>query len=290
MEIPIRLQILCTISLLLSVVRWGDAQFYGSYGRAAYFAPITFPQPPDNDQNIVPVISRVSDDFGQPQPQPQPEILAANLAASQQISKGSEQFAFEMFSVSAFCAKIPKSQFFKQQSFIFVTVFLASFQTIANALQQYDANFIISPFSVWSLMLLIAEGATDESFQQLQNVLRLPNNFSNLRQAYKQFQRLLLVNTTTVQLAVNQALFSDLNRPVENDYAVTLSYEYEADHIPINFQNPALAVQQINGHISYRTQGKIRDVIKPEDLLETQLLLISSIFFKGKWKVSYFYE
>lgn len=139
-------------------------------------------------------------------------------------------------------------------------------------------------------MLLIAEGATDESLQQLQKVLHLPNNFSNLRQAYKQFQRLLLVNTTTVQLAVNQALFSDLNRPVENDYANILSYDYEADHIPINFQNPALAVQRINDHISFRTQGKIRDVVKPEDLLETQLLLISSIFFKGKWKVGYLHR
>lgn len=137
-------------------------------------------------------------------------------------------------------------------------------------------------------MLLIAEGATDESFQQLQQVLRLPNDFNHLRQAYKQFQRLLLVNTTTVQLAVNQALFSDLNRPLENGYANILSYDYEADHIPINFQIPATAVQRINDHISYRTQGKIRDVIKPEDLLETQLLLISSIFFKGQWKVSHF--
>lgn len=134
---------------------------------------------------------------------------------------------------------------------------------------------------------MIAEGASDQSLQQLQKVLRLPNNFVDLRQAYKQFQRLLLVNTSTVQLAVNQALFSDLNRPLENDYANILSYDYEADHIPINFQVPAYAVQRINDHISYRTQGKIRDVVKPEDLLETQLLLISSIFFKGKWKVGF---
>lgn len=119
MEIPIRLQILCTILLLLSVVHWGDAQFYGSYGRSAYFAPITFPQTPDyNAQSVVPVMSRVSDDFIQPQPQPQPQFqpqfqqqfppqlqpqqqVAASLT-SKQISKGSEQFAFEMFSVSAF--------------------------------------------------------------------------------------------------------------------------------------------------------------------------------------------
>lgn len=135
-------------------------------------------------------------------------------------------------------------------------------------------------------MVLIAEGATDQSLQQLQKTLRLPNDFNDLRTAYKQFQRLLLVNTSTVQLAVNQALFSDINRPVENDYANILAFDYEADHVPIDFRVPAYAVKRINDHISYRTQGKIQNVVKPEDLLEAQLLLTSSIFFKGKWKVN----
>lgn len=144
---------------------------------------------------------------------------------------------------------------------------------------------MISPFSVWSLLVLIAEGANEQSFVQLQKVLRLPNDLNHLRIAYKQFQRLLLVNTTTVQLAVNQALFSDINRPLENEYANILSYDYEADHIPVNFQVPAYAAKRINDHISYRTQGKIPYAVKPDDLLEAQLLLVSSIFFKGQWKV-----
>lgn len=135
-------------------------------------------------------------------------------------------------------------------------------------------------------MVLVAEGANDQSLGQLQKVLRLPNDLSDLRIAYKHFQRLLLVNTSTVQLAVNQALFSDINRPLENEYANTLSYDYEADHIPVNFQVPAFAAKRINDHISYRTQNKIQNVVNPEDLLEAQLLLTSSIFFKGQWKVS----
>lgn len=135
-------------------------------------------------------------------------------------------------------------------------------------------------------MVLVAEGANDESLEQLKKVLRLPNDLNDLRTAYKHFQRLLLVNTSTVQLAVNQAIFSDINRPLENEYANILSYDYEADHIPVNFQVPAIAVKRINDHISYRTQGKIENVVKSEDLLEAQLLLTSSIFFKGKWKVS----
>lgn len=145
---------------------------------------------------------------------------------------------------------------------------------------------MIAPFSVWSLLLLVAEGAVGPTFDQLQKVLRMPNDLNSLRAAYKNFQRLLLVNTTTIELAVNQAVFSDINCPIENSFANILRNEYEADHLPLNFQVPLNAVKSINDHISWRTQGKIKDVIKPEDLMEAQLLLTSAIFFKGQWKVS----
>lgn len=134
-------------------------------------------------------------------------------------------------------------------------------------------------------MLLIAEGAAGPTFEQLQRVLHMPNDMVSLRLAYKNFQRLLLVNTSTIELAVNQALFTDINRPIEQSYQHILHDEYEADHIPLNFRSTISAVKTINDHISWRTQGKINDVIKAEDLTNTQLLLTSAIYFKGQWKV-----
>lgn len=144
---------------------------------------------------------------------------------------------------------------------------------------------MISPFSIWSLLLLVAEGSADNSFTELEKVLRLPKDLNYLRLAYKNFQRLLLVNTTTVELAFNQALFSDTNRPVDSNYARILEQEYEADHLPVNYRTPNEAAKVINDHISFRTQGKIQNVIRPEDLNDAQLLLTSAIFFKGQWKV-----
>lgn len=134
-------------------------------------------------------------------------------------------------------------------------------------------------------MILIAEGSAGKSFDQLNTVLRLPNDLNHLRTAYKNFQNLLLVNTSTIELAVNQAIFSDLNNPIDNAYARILEGDYEADHIPVNYRNPTNAVKAINDHISFRTHGKIQNVVKPEDLAEAQLLLTSAIFFKGQWKV-----
>lgn len=136
-------------------------------------------------------------------------------------------------------------------------------------------------------MLLVAEGATDESLAQMNKVLRLPSDLNVLRSAYKNFQRLLVVNTTTVELAVNQAIFSDINRPLESNFVHVLRNDYEADHLAVNFRAPPAAVNTINNYISWRTQNKIRNVVKPEDLADAQLLLTSSIFFKGQWKVCF---
>lgn len=137
-------------------------------------------------------------------------------------------------------------------------------------------------------MVIIAEGASDQSLHQLQNALRLPNDFRYLRHAYKQNPRSFYANTSTVQLVENQVLYSDTNRPLKEDYISILRDVYEAEQIPLSFRMPASAVQAINDHIDIRTQGKIRDMVKPTDLFDAQLLLISSIYFKGKWKVSLF--
>ncbi|XP_031636188.1 uncharacterized protein LOC116349073 [Contarinia nasturtii] len=241
---------LSTLCALLSLLVVANA----NYGRRDLIRPTPAPQYSSHGyrfyQGFQPIESRFS---------PQDTSVNSNVPqdirmASTQISQGSEKFSFEMFI------------------------------SMAHALQRYDSNFVIAPFSVWSLMLLIAEGATATSFNQLQATLRMPNDMNTLRTAYKNFQRLLLVNTSTVELAVNQALFSDINRPIENSYATILSDEYEADHLAVNFKQPANAVKFINDHIDMRTHGKIKDIVKPEDLIETQLLLTSAIFFKGQWK------
>lgn len=144
---------------------------------------------------------------------------------------------------------------------------------------------MISPFSIWTLMVLVAEGASDRSLAQLEKVLRLPNDLNMLRTPYRTFQRILFVNTTTVQLMMNQALFSDTNCLLNQKYIDILRKSYEIDYLSVNFRLPIDGANQINDHISNQTQGKITNVVKSTDLDDAQLVLTSSIFFRGQWKV-----
>lgn len=116
--------------------------------------------------------------------------------------------------------------------------------------------------------------------------MRLPNDLTVLRREFSQYQNFLQIKTPTIELLAGQALFSDLNRPIDPAYGTRLFNDYRADHIPVNFNNPPSAAVDINNYISHRTNGKIHSLIKPEDLIDAHLLLTSTIFFKGKWKVS----
>lgn len=93
------------------------------------------------------------------------------------------------------------------------------------------------------------------------------------------------VNTSTIELAVEQVMFSDKNRPVERDYEDKLLRVYEADIVPIDFHKTIEAYYEINDYVEAKTRGKISKIVQPEDLHDLQMVLISAIFFKGEWKV-----
>lgn len=93
------------------------------------------------------------------------------------------------------------------------------------------------------------------------------------------------MNTTTIELAVEQVIFSDKNRPVERDYEDKLLRVYQADIVPIDFHETVAAYYEINDYVEAKTRGKISKIVQPEDLHDLQMVLVSAIFFKGEWKV-----
>lgn len=159
-------------------------------------------------------------------------------------------------------------------------------QRLSAAVTPLNYDFIISPFSIWSLLVLQAEGASGNTLAQLQKVLRLPPNLEHLRLAYSEVQNELVVNTSTVELSVSQVLFTDLNRPVDSEYQYILENFYRAEHPAVDFHNPTQAHQQINDYVNDKSRGKIKRIVNIDDLKDAQMMLISAIFFKGQWKVS----
>lgn len=149
---------------------------------------------------------------------------------------------------------------------------------------------IISPFSIWSLLLLLAEGSSGQTSKQLRSILRLPADLTNIRSVYKYLQSAFTQNSTAIALNLNQVLFFDINRPIDISFQEKLEQIYEADFISVNFieQRQAIA-NKINAYIREKVKEKIDKIIEPDDLYDANMFLISAIFFQGRWKVSLLY-
>lgn len=148
-----------------------------------------------------------------------------------------------------------------------------------------QTDFVLAPFSIWTLLVLLAEGSGGNTFTQLETVLRLPPDLTNLRQLYKLLIASFQINSTDIELQAKQVMFSDANRPIDIGFQYKLENIYEADYFPVNFYSISETYEQINNYVNQKTHGKFKQVVELSDLGQAQMILISAIFFKGTWKV-----
>lgn len=146
-------------------------------------------------------------------------------------------------------------------------------------------NAIVSPLSIWSLLLLLAEGSAGRTYDQLATVLRLPADLSRIRMIYKYLHGAFVENNTAIELNLNQVLFCDINRPIDIDFERKLEHTYDADYYPVNFIDSVGTVNKINSYVKVNTNGKIDRIIKASDLKDAYMVLVSAIFFQGQWRV-----
>lgn len=133
---------------------------------------------------------------------------------------------------------------------------------------------------------MLAEGSAGRTNQQLRNVLRLPTELTRIRMVYRYLLSAFSENNTAVQLNMNQVIFCDINRPVDIDFQEKLEHIYDADYYPVNFIDSIGTARKINAYVKQQTQGRIEEIVRANDLKMVHMLLVSAIFFQGKWKVS----
>lgn len=197
-------------------------------------------------------------------------VLSCNLGCSQssgntreilqRISKGSEAFSLNLFE-------------------------RLSEQFTLGKEGKYD--FIISPFSIWSLLVLLAEGAQGNTLTEMKAVLHLNEELEFIRNGFKYIQQSLNVNTSTIQVSAIHALFYDKDKPLYPEYTNVVVRSYGLNQIPVDFRDVQNALRQINGYAKSATRGQIKEIVTPGDLTNSAMILASAIYFKGQWTMPF---
>ncbi|XP_017006397.2 serine protease inhibitor 77Ba-like [Drosophila takahashii] len=184
-------------------------------------------------------------------------LLMAQEKYAQSISQGVEEFSFNLL------------------------------QHVSIETERQNRNFMISPFSVWSLLVLLLEGSGGETLYQLYQTLRINvGNVRDLRQFYSERNQLLNTKTSEVEVATLQAILTDYRLPIGYNYRNVMMTTYKVRPVEVDFSDPATALK-INELVRRFSRGLIPHTILPQDIYGVRMFLLSVLFFKGQWKLPF---
>jgi serpin B len=157
---------------------------------------------------------------------------------------------------------------------------------IYRKLAQEDKNVFLSPYSIYTCLSLVYEGARGKTEKEMREVLNLPEENDIRRSAFAEFHKELNENRT-VKLKTANALWPQKNYPFYEEYLETVKKYYLARIEALDYvNNSSYAVERINEWAAEHTENKIKKIVDYLSPL-TRLILTNAIYFKGDWLIPF---
>lgn len=157
----------------------------------------------------------------------------------------------------------------------------STFSDKINSLMPKDENYIFSPLSIKMSLMLAANGADDETQDEIcalfdeDDVAWYNEEVKEVIKKYSESEFLYtnIANSVWVNKSKTDADFAD-------EFKTNAEEFYRAD---VGVVDEANAVESVNNWVSKKTNGKI-DSILPESYNDFYLALVNAIYFNGKWE------
>ncbi|HBT25090.1 MAG TPA: serpin family protein [Pseudothermotoga sp.] len=154
-----------------------------------------------------------------------------------------------------------------------------------KVLSEKPGNIFFSPFSISSALAMTYIGADSDTAQQMKNVLHFDLDDETLLSNFSQLTTSLNQSNENYQLSVANSMWLQEGYPFLKEFVEQIQKYYQSWINYVDFANHKdEAREKINEWIEAKTNNKIRDLIKPDDIDSlTRLVLTNAIYFKGLW-------
>ncbi|XP_043516630.1 uncharacterized protein LOC122532161 [Frieseomelitta varia] len=150
-------------------------------------------------------------------------------------------------------------------------------------------NILVSPISLKLVLVLLYEGAEDQSAYEIAGAIHLPATQSTVQKRFSTILHSLQTNPPAYTLNIGTRIYIDSNISIRQKYKATVKHYYNTDVISANFTDAQPLVQAINSWVSNITDANIDRMIEDENSVKSSLMLImNTLFFKGSWRRQYF--
>ena len=156
-----------------------------------------------------------------------------------------------------------------------------AFEDKLISLLPKDKNFMVSPLSLKAALALAANGASDNTLDEILNTLGYPDLVSfneAMQKALKAKSGETLVFETANSLWLNR---DNMAFSFRKEYTGAMSDLFGATASETDDKN---AVRAINAWANEKTHGKIEKIIDNSDFAA---LLANAVYFKGNWRLQF---
>ncbi|OGD23964.1 MAG: hypothetical protein A2Y69_05390 [Candidatus Aminicenantes bacterium RBG_13_59_9] len=158
---------------------------------------------------------------------------------------------------------------------------------VYKELREREGNLIFSPYSIRAVLALAHAGARGRTARQMAEVLRLPENDTDLHRAFRSFEEALASRTSgdAIEIDVANALWRQTGFRLLEEFLDIMIAEFKSSLFEADFAGaPNKAGHAMNRWALEKTRGKIREIVSPESFDDlTKLVLANAIYFNGKW-------
>ncbi|XP_059061290.1 serine protease inhibitor 77Ba-like [Achroia grisella] len=151
--------------------------------------------------------------------------------------------------------------------------------------QETDAHFVYSPLSTWIQLASLAEGAKEDTLNEIWNVTRHHNRYC-LKKNWKRIINEMDDDLKTVYKR-KSVLVIDKLLNVKRSFIRNVQRLNSFKVLLYNFNNKQRAADKVNDYIEKATDGVITDILYPDDFRATVALLAGGVYFKNAWKMSF---
>ncbi|XP_029156604.1 uncharacterized protein LOC114929280 isoform X2 [Nylanderia fulva] len=158
-----------------------------------------------------------------------------------------------------------------------------------NLAKTNAGNVLLSPISIKLALVLLYEGAQDQTARELAEVMQLPLSVLATREKFNNILKSLQAQSPAYALNIGSRIYIDNNVLTRQRYAATIKTFYNTDVINANLSDTHTIATKVNSWVNNITNGHIEKMIDDEKSLENSVMLIvNGLFFKGAWRRKYF--
>jgi serine protease inhibitor len=152
-----------------------------------------------------------------------------------------------------------------------------------------DKNVFVSPFSISTALAMTYAGGRNNTARQMESVLHFPAPQDKMHAAFAQLiQQTKSTPTSGYRLNIANALWGETGQHFEPAFLGLVGKYYKGGFKRQDFSVPDRSAKVINDWGEANTEGKIKDVVGPDDVpADTRLVLANAIYFKGEWAAKF---